>query len=268
MSNLGKSGSLEGEVAIVTGAGSGIGRACAEVLARAGSTVVATDINEELVVAAAKEIAAAGLSCVAYAHDVSQEGDWQSIVDDVQKRLGPVGILVNNAGYKASVAPKDRGLLDLDLETWDRMMKVNLYGPMLGSRAVLPSMIDRGHGSIIMISSVSSMYCHPRMATAYTASKAGLNGLVRSIATSYGTMGVRCNGIAPGTIIVDETSEAQKGFRESVEGLIARVGRPSDIAGCVAYLASESAEFINGQILIVDGGWVAHLPGQSPNARK
>lgn len=268
MSSASKSGNLDGEVALVTGGGSGIGRACAQALAAAGSAVVITDINEEAALKTAKEITDEGHACLSYYHDVSEEKDWKRVVDDVSVQLAPVSILVNNAALKASVVPKDRSILDLDMETWDRVLKVNLYGPMLGSRAVLPAMIDRGHGSIIMISSVASMYCAPRSATAYTAAKSGLNGLMRSIAVSYGTSGIRCNAIAPGVIVVDESSAAQQRFRESMNGITARVGKGADIAGCVVFLASEAGEFINGQLLPVDGGWTAHLPGHVDRAPK
>jgi NAD(P)-dependent dehydrogenase (short-subunit alcohol dehydrogenase family) len=239
------------EVALVTGAGSGIGRACALALAQVGTVVAVTDVDA----AGAKEthdlIAADGGASHFYRLDVTEEKDWDGVVREVEQRHGAVSVLVNNAGYKASQAPGDQGLVDLDLPTWDRMMSVNLRGPMLGSRRVLPSMLDAGHGTIIMLSSITALACPPSHGTAYTTTKTALLGLTRSIAVSYGPRGVRCNAVAPGIIAMDEAS---------TDGFTGQ-GRPADIANAVVFLASEAASFVNGHTLIVDGGLLATTPG-------
>lgn len=249
------------DVTLVTGAGAGIGRACATALAQTGVVVAVTDINET----GAKEthdlIAANGGTSSFYKLDVSDESEWDRVVSEVERKHGPVSTLVNNAGFKASLSPNDRGLVDLDLPTWDRMMSVNLRGPMLGSRRVLPAMLKAGRGSIIMFSSVAALRFPPGYGTAYSSSKAGLLGLMRSIAVTYGARGIRCNTIAPGVIVVDDASLAQREFDSSTTRLTGRVGRPNDIAGAVVFLASDAASFVNGDTLIVDGGLTGHLPG-------
>jgi NAD(P)-dependent dehydrogenase (short-subunit alcohol dehydrogenase family) len=249
------------DVTLVTGAGAGIGRACACALAQTGVLVVVTDISE----AAAKEthdmIAADGGASTFYKLDVSGEDEWNRVLSDVEHKHGPVSILVNNAGYKASLSPNDRGLVDLDLPTWDQMMSINLRGPMIGSRRVLPAMLEAGRGSIIMFSSVTALVSPPNHGTAYSSSKAGLLSLMRSIAVTYGARGIRCNAIAPGVTVVDDTSLAQREFDTSTTKLTGRAARPTDMADAVVFLASEGASFINGHTLIVDGGLTAHMPG-------
>ena len=254
------------QVALVTGAGAGIGRACALALARTGVVVAVTDISEDGAKETHELVVAEGGASAAYRLDVSDEDDWDRVVSEVDRTVGPILTLVNNAGYKASLSPNDRGLLDLDLATWDRMMSVNLTGPMLGSRRVLPIMLAAGRGSIIMFSSVTALASPPNHATAYSSSKAGLLSLMRSIAVSYGPAGIRCNAIAPGVTVVDEASVAQREFDSSTTSMTGRVGRPNDMASAVLFLASDGASFVNGQTLVVDGGLTAHLPGLTTTA--
>jgi NAD(P)-dependent dehydrogenase (short-subunit alcohol dehydrogenase family) len=196
-----------------------------------------------------------------YQLDVTDEGAWTGVVNDVSERFGPVSTLVNNAALKASLVPDDRGILDLTMSTFDRMIEVNLRGPVLGIRTVLPAMIDRGAGSIINISSAVSIVAVPFLSTAYGCAKAALNSLSRSIAVTYGTNGVRCNTVAPGVIVVDEERDAQKEFAQSTIGLTGRAGRSPDVGALVAFLASDAAGFINGQLISVDGGLTTHMPG-------
>jgi NAD(P)-dependent dehydrogenase (short-subunit alcohol dehydrogenase family) len=249
------------QVALVTGAGAGIGRACALALARTGAVVAVTDISEDGAKETHELVVAEGGASAAYRLDVSDEDDWDRVVSEVDRTVGPILTLVNNAGYKASLSPNDRGLLDLD-----RMMRVNLTGPMLGSRRVLPAMLAAGRGSIIMFSSVTALASPPNHATAYSSSKAGLLSLMRSIAVSYGPAGIRCNAIAPGVTVVDEASVAQREFYSSTTSMTGRVGRPNDMASAVLFLASDGASFVNGQTLVVDGGLTAHLPGLTTSA--
>lgn len=253
--------SLEGRVAIVTGAGSGIGRGCAIALAEAGATVIVTDINATTAGETHTMIENAGGASAAFPLDVADDDAWRRMLDVVRKDFGPVRVLVNNAALKGS-AVGDGGLLDTTIPVWDAIMSINLRGPMLGARHVLPDMLAAGSGSIIMMTSTAALRSVPNFATAYTSAKAGMIGLTRCIAVTYGTKGVRCNAIAPGVILVDE-SATMEAFRKSSGGLVERPGRPSDIANMVVFLASDAGEYVNGQTISVDGGLTAHMPSLS-----
>jgi NAD(P)-dependent dehydrogenase (short-subunit alcohol dehydrogenase family) len=258
-----------GDVAIVTGAGSGIGRGCARSLARAGMQVIVTGRNLTTIEETHVAIEKSGGKSAFYELDVTREEAWTGVVNDVSERYGPISTLVNNAALKASLVPDDRGILDLSMSTFDRMIQVNLRGPVLGIRTVLPAMLDRAAGSIINISSTVSIAAVPFLSTAYGCAKAALNSLTRSIAVTYGTSGVRCNTVAPGVVVVDEDGDAQRDFEQSTTGLTGRVGRPPDVGALVAFLASDAAGFINGQLITVDGGLTAHLAGlASPSLTK
>lgn len=258
--------SLRGSVALVTGAGSGIGRGCALGLAAAGAAVVVTDLDPDTAQQTHELIAEQGGSSAAYTLDVAEDGAWEAVLQDVRATLGPVTVLVNNAALKASVAG-DGGLLDTPVPVWDGVFAVNLRGPMLGTRRVLPDMLAAGTGSIIMMTSTSALHSVAGFATAYSSAKAGMIGLTRMIAATYGTQGVRCNAIAPGVIMVGDDTASQEAFRESSGGLTQRPGRPADIASTAVFLAGEAGEYINGQVLVVDGGLTAHMPGLSRAAR-
>jgi NAD(P)-dependent dehydrogenase (short-subunit alcohol dehydrogenase family) len=249
------------DIAIVTGAGSGIGRACAQSLASAGLHVIITGRSATALEATHLAIEQSGGKSSFCQLDVTRADAWISVVKDVSQRYGPVSTLVNNAALKASLVPDDRGILDLSMETFDRMIEVNLRGPVLGIRTVLPAMLDRGSGSIINISSAVSIAAVPFLSTAYGCAKAGLNSLTRSVAVTYGTSGIRCNTVAPGVIVVDDEKDAQREFEQSTVGLTGRAGRPSDIGAMVGFLASDAARFINGQVITVDGGLTTHMPG-------
>ncbi|WP_379618010.1 SDR family NAD(P)-dependent oxidoreductase [Pseudonocardia sp. GCM10023141] len=253
---------LRGRIALVTGGGSGIGRGCAESLAACGAIVVATDINLGSVRQTAEIIRTAGGISEAYALDVADDAAWESVLATVRDRFGAVTVLVNNAALKASIA-NDGGLLDTTLDVWDRILATNLRGPMLGTRRVLPGMIEARSGSVIMMTSTAALHSVAGFATAYSSAKAGMIGLTRSIAATYGPQGVRCNAIAPGVIMVGDDTASQESFRQSSGAFIERPGRPADIAASVAFLASDAGSYINGQVLTIDGGLTAHMPGLS-----
>jgi NAD(P)-dependent dehydrogenase (short-subunit alcohol dehydrogenase family) len=258
--------SLSGQVALVTGAGSGIGRGCALGLAAAGATVAVTDLNPDTARHTHALIAERGGLSAAYPLDVVEDGAWEAVLKDVRATFGPVTVLVNNAALKASVAG-DGGLLDTAVPVWDRVFAANLRGPMLGARRVLPDMLRAGTGSIIMMTSTSALRSVSGFATAYSSAKAGMIGLTRMIAATYGTQGVRCNAIAPGVIMVGDDTASQEAFRQFSGGLTQRPGRPADIASTTVFLAGEAGEYINGQVLVVDGGLTTHMPGLSKAAR-
>lgn len=228
-------------------------------LAAAGHLVVAADVNVDGANVTAEQARAAGGWAVGMMLDVAEQDSWTSMVATVERDVGPITTLVNNAAIKASVAPLDRGLLELDLETWDRIMAVNLRGAMLGTKATIPGMLDQARGSIVMMSSVGSMRATPNFGIAYGTAKAALNGLALRIAVSFGPRGIRCNAIAPGHI-VDEHAPRQ-GPATWTQGLLPRSGLPADVAAAVRFLASDDAAYINGQVLAIDGGLTSLLPG-------
>lgn len=241
---------LAGEIALVTGGSRGIGHAICTVLAEAGATVAVVARNG----ARAAEVAAAlpgtghlGLSC-----DVSDAEQVKDAVKRVESELGPVGILVNNAGVT-----RDNVLLRMSDDEWDDVMAVNLKGAFLMTRAVYRGMMKRRAGSIINVSSVVGLMGNAGQAN-YAASKAGLLGFTRSVARELASRGVRCNAIAPGYIRTDMTAELTEEQTQSLQQGIPmqRLGEPDDISGVVRFLAGPSARYITGQVLAVDGGMV------------
>jgi NAD(P)-dependent dehydrogenase (short-subunit alcohol dehydrogenase family) len=254
-------GSLAQRTVMVTGAGVGIGSGTASALAQAGAMVIVADIDPVTGTSTANRILDDGFAAEFVELDVSDESSWTTAVEAITRRHGPITGLVNNAAVKASRLG-DAGLLDTSVTTWDRIFAVNLRGAMLGSRAVLPGMLEAGEGSIVMISATCAFRGVAGFATAYSSAKAGMNGLMIAIATTYGPSGVRCNSVAPGLIIV-EPSPSQDTHTDRTAGLLRRAGRTSDIASLVALLISDEGSYINGQVISVDGGMTAHTAGLS-----
>jgi NAD(P)-dependent dehydrogenase (short-subunit alcohol dehydrogenase family) len=256
---------LTGSVALITGGAGDIGRATATAMVAAGSAVAVTDIDGER----AEETAAAlratnGVRAIGLKLDVADEHEWKAAVAATVDEFGPITILHSNAALLAAVG-KDQSILDIDMELWDSVISVNLRGAVLGCRAVLPAMLEHGGGKIILTSSIASFVGSKRI-SAYSISKAGLNALARSVATSFGPSGIRCNVVAPGIIASEKfwtntTSEWRAAI--AATHLSPRAGVPEDVAGAVLFLASEASDFINGQVLAVDGGLTAHAPALS-----
>ncbi|MDQ1481494.1 MAG: hypothetical protein QOI44_2355 [Actinomycetota bacterium] len=253
-----------GKVAIVTGGGSGIGRATALLLASEGAAVTVADIASDAAHTVAEAITNAGGSARAHVVDVSDPVAVEAMVADTVSAFGGLDVLHNNA------AALDQNRLDqdvatMDLDTWDRVMAVNLTGPMLGCRYAIPAMLERGSGAIVNTASAAAFYGSHSLA-AYGTSKAGLVALTRYVATAYGERGIRCNAVAPG-VVVDEQAQAALGGpmgdrlrRYSTSHLIGRLGYPEEIARAVAFLASDDAAFVTGETLRIDGGFTAHTP--------
>jgi NAD(P)-dependent dehydrogenase (short-subunit alcohol dehydrogenase family) len=244
-----------GRVAIVTGAASGIGRAIAGRLAADGHPVAIFDRNQEAAEAAAGELTSAGGTTLAVAVDVAEPDQVTAGVAQVVERVGPPLILVNNAGIEGFDP-----FLSITLETWERLLRVNLTGTFLCCQAVLPHMVEAGWGRIVNISSSSAQGGQPLM-THYVSSKAGMIGLTKALALEFGPKGITVNTIPPGFIDTPmlRASEAKGLLGEGVEHHarttpVRRTGLPEDIAGTCAFLVSDDASYITGQVIGVNGG--------------
>lgn len=241
---------LEGRVAVVTGGGRGIGLAIAEALADGGAVVAVVDVTREDSEGAASGLPGDGHR--GWQGDVTKGDELQSVFRSIEEELGPVSILVNNAGIT-----RDNLLLRMSEEDWDQVLSVNLKGAFNATKAVARGMMKRREGCIINIASVIGLMGNAGQAN-YSASKAGLMGFTKSVAREFAARGVRCNAIAPGFI---QTAMTEKLSSEVVEGLKAQIpmgtlGEPQDIARVVRFLAGPGAGYITGQVISVDGGMV------------
>ena len=254
---------LEGKVALVTGGGRGIGRAIALALARAGADVAVTARSVAEIEAVAREIRALGRKAAALPADVGDRFQVDASVETAGQSLGPVQILVNNAGMAVSAK-----LGDIDDPLWDRHLRVNLTGAFYASRAALPGMLAAGWGRIVNVASVTGRQGYPYVA-AYVASKHGLLGLTRALALEVVQTGITVNAICPGYVATDLTWESARriqaktgrSYDEAVQSLAAfspqrRLIEPEEVAAIAVYLASEEARGVTGQAWNVDGGAV------------
>lgn len=246
---------LDGRVALVTGAaGAGIGRATARRLALAGARVVVTDVHERRTgeaVAALREDT--GGELVGHVLDGGDADGIERVVAEVRRTLGPVEILVNNAAVNPFA-----GLDELQPADWDRAVAVDITGPWLLIRAVLPDMKQRRQGSIVNVSSIAA-YTSPEREAPYAAAKAALHSLTRTVAREMGPYGIRCNAVAPGLIWTRFMEKYEEEFRPEVERTpLRRWGQPDDVADVIHFLASDPSRFVTGEALTVSGGWYMH----------
>ena len=240
--------------AIVTGGGSGIGRAIALRFGAAGDSVVVADADQDRAIAVAREIDVHG-EALAIGADVTVASDVARIVEAALDANGRIDVLVNNAGGAAA-----DGVLETDEEAWDAELALNLKAPFLCTKAVLPAMIERGAGAIVNIASVNALASLAN--EAYSAAKAGLVNLTQSVAVRYGPLGIRANAIAPGTIRTPGWDERLQRDAAIFERLVkwyplGRIGTPDDVAAAAFFLASDEASWITGTLLRVDGGLLA-----------
>ena len=246
---------FRGRVVVVTGGGSGLGRHMAHRFAAEDAAVAVVDVIEEAAIKVAGEVAGAHGRAIACKADVTEVDQVEAMVKTARQELGPVDVLVNNAARAT-----DRDFLDLDEEQWEEDVSIALKGSFLCSKAVLPDMIRRGSGVILNVSSVNALGYFGN--EAYSAAKAGILSLTRSLAVRYGPSGVRANAIAPGTLKTPAWEERTSRDPEVFERVAAwyplgRVGEPEDIANAALFLASDEASWITGAVLPVDGGLLA-----------
>jgi NAD(P)-dependent dehydrogenase (short-subunit alcohol dehydrogenase family) len=252
---------LDGKVAIVTGSGSGIGRATAVRMASEGAAVVVADINVDTAKETVTTIESAGGQAVAQWVDIGDESAIEAMAQAAIDSFGRLDCIHNNAA-NVTVVPRDLDVAGMDVEVWDATMNVNLRGAMLGCKHALPHMLRTGGGSIVNTSSMAGQFGDLNR-VAYGVSKAGIDSLTRYVATQYGKQGIRCNAIAPG--VVDTPSLAANVPKEQVDmflrsAVTPTLGKPDDIAGVVVFLASDASRFITGQVINVDGGMAMHTP--------
>lgn len=259
--------SLKGKIALITGASYGIGFAIATAYADAGATIVFNDIKQELVdkgIAAYKE---KGIDAHGYVCDVTNEEQVQAMVAQIKQDVGVIDILVNNAGIIKRIP-----MCDMTAEQFRQVIDVDLNAPFIVSKAVIPSMIEKGHGKIINICSMMSELGRETV-SAYAAAKGGLKMLTKNIASEYGENNIQCNGIGPGYIATPQTAPLREkqadGSRHPFDQFIiaktpaARWGEAEDLMGPAVFLASDASNFVNGHVLYVDGGILAYI-GKQP----
>ncbi len=249
---------LKKQVAIVTGAGQGIGRAIALTLAREGATVVVNDIDLEKAEKVAEEVSAQGGQALPVQADVSVGDEVNNLVEKTLDSYKRVDILVNNAG----VAKMTR-LLELTEAEWDRTMNINIKGQFLCSKAVIAHMIKQERGKIVNIASLAAHIGAPGLA-AYGASKGGVVQLTKALAVELGKYNIMVNAVSPGLTLTDLIKSTVKDRPDFLEGMdripLRRAAEPEDIANVVLFLASSESDYITGQVIIVDGGLMAIHP--------
>jgi len=250
-------GRLDGKVAIVTGAGSGIGEATARLMGREGALVVVADLNR----AEAERVADDLDGALAIEVDVSEEASVIGMIEAAVESFGGLDVLHNNATDSALNAV-DTDIATLDMAVFDRLVAVNLRGQFLGCKHAIPRMLERGGGSIVCTASVDG-FVGRGVRAAYGASKAGVVLLVKSVASQYGKAGIRCNAVAPGlTLTPGAVGNATKEYVDAALSNypMPRLCVPDDVANVVLFLASDEAAYVNAATVMVDGGATVYLP--------
>ena len=259
--------SLEGKVALITGASYGIGFAIAKGMAKAGAKIVFNDLKQEFVDKGLANYKEAGIDAKGYVCDVTDEDAVAELVAKIEKEVGNIDILVNNAGIIKRIP-----MIEMKASEFRQVIDVDLNAPFIVSKAVIPTMIKMGHGKIINICSMMSEFGRETV-SAYASAKGGLKMLTKNIASEYGHLNIQCNGIGPGYIATPQTAPLREiqpdGERHPFDKFIIaktpaeRWGEPEDLAGPAVFLASDASNFVNGHILYVDGGILAYI-GKQP----
>ena len=259
--------SLNGKVALVTGASHGIGFAIAKGLGLAGAKIAFNVRREEVLEKAIADYKAAGVDAHGYVCDVTDEATVKELIAKIEKDLGTVDILVNNAGIIKRIP-----MCEMSVEEFREVVDIDLNAPFIMSKAVIPAMIEKGHGKIINVCSMMSELGRETV-SAYAAAKGGLKMLTKNICAEFGGHNIQCNGIGPGYIATPQTAPLRErqpdGSRHPFDQFIvsktpaARWGDPDDLIGPAVFLASDASNFVNGHILYVDGGILAYI-GKQP----
>ena len=259
--------SLEGKTAWITGASYGLGLAYAKAYAESGAKIIFNDIKQELVDRGMAEYEKLGIKAYGAVCDVTKEDQVQDFLKKAEAAQGPVDILVNNAGIIKRIP-----MTEMTVEEWNQVIDVDLTGPFICSKAVLPGMIKRGYGKIINACSMMSEFGRETV-SAYAAAKGGLKMLTRNICSEYGQYNIQCNAIGPGYIATPQTAPLRErqpdGSMHPFDRFIRsktpaqRWGKTEDLMGLAVFLASPASDFINGQVVYIDGGISAYI-GQDP----
>ena len=262
-----KSFDLTGKVALITGASYGIGFAIATAMANCGATIVFNDLRQDLVDKGLAAYEAEGIKAHGYVCNVCDEDAVNAMVAKIAEEVGPINILVNNAGIIKRIP-----MIEMKASEFRQVIDVDLNAPFIVSKAVIPGMIEMGGGKIINICSMMSEFGRETV-SAYAAAKGGLKMLTKNIASEYGQYNIQCNGIGPGYIATPQTAPMREiqpdGSRHPFDQFIlaktpaGRWGEASDLGGPAVFLASEASDFVNGLILYVDGGIAAYI-GKQP----
>ena len=259
---------LDGKVALVTGASYGIGFALATAFAKAGAKIAFNDRRQERIDQGVADYAKEGIEAKGYVADVTREDEVAGLIENIKRDLGTTpDILVNNAGIIKRIP-----MLEMSAADYRQVVDIDLTGPFIVSKAVLPGMIEKGHGKIINICSMMSELGRETIA-GYAAAKGGLKMLTRNICSEFGEHNIQCNGIGPGYIATPQTAPLREkqpdGSMHPFDAFIraktpaARWGTPIDLMGTAVFLASDASNFVNGQVIYVDGGILAYL-GKQP----
>ena len=246
---------MDGKVAIITGGARGMGASEAKLFAREGAKVVICDLLEEEGRQVETEIAEAGGEAMFLRLDVTQENEWQDAVERTVARFGKVNLLVNNAGISARAFPDDNSV-----DGWDRTMDINAKGVFLGTRSVIPKMLEAGGGAIVNISSINGMVGSEEGHPAYYASKGAVRLYTKATAVRHAKDGIRINSVHPGFMppMASASPQSNADRQAVIDGTpMGRTGRVEEVAYAVLFLASDAASYITGTELIVDGGFTA-----------
>jgi gluconate 5-dehydrogenase len=258
---------LDGRIALVTGGTYGIGFAIASALGKAGAVICFNARDEEKVAEAEKAYQEAGYEAHGFVCDVTDEPAVKKMVSEISTKFGTVDILVNNAGIIKRIP-----MTEMETSDFEQVISIDLVGPFITAKAVLPAMIEKGHGKIINVCSMMSELGRETV-SAYAAAKGGLKMLTKNICSEYGQYNIQCNGLGPGYIATPQTEPLRRpqadGSEHPFDTFIKaktpanRWGTPEDLQGPAVFLASDASNFVNGQILYVDGGILAYL-GRQP----